>query len=455
MSLPDGFHARLRHDLICLEGGRFLLGGSPLCGLRLPRSMPALLAGDSIVVVDETSRALAARLLASDLATPASAHKLVEASRLTVIIPVKDRPAALDRALTALGDELSVIVVDDGSRHPKLIEQVVTAHQGGYIRLPANRGPAAARNAGLAQVASEFVAFVDSDVEVSGRSLQRLASYFDDPRVAAVAPRVRGRATSTRPRWFERYDAVASSLDQGSREGLVRPGAAVSYVPSACVLVRRRFLDGGFDESMRVGEDVDLVWRLVSRGHHVRYAPWVIAHHDARTTVGGWLRRKVAYGTSAAALASRHGSAVAPARLTPTIAFAAALLLLRNPRARALAVITLIPTRRRLHKRLPPGAQATKLTAQSAYAGVRQESALLLRHWWPLTALLLPKSRTVRHIALLAFAVDTAAVVLEHPGIDVTGATVGKRLDDIGYGTGLWLGCIKARTFRALVPHLA
>jgi hypothetical protein len=31
---------------------------------------------------------------------------------------------------------------------------------------------------------------------------------------------------------------------------------------------------------------------------------------------------------------------------------------------------------------------------------------------------------------------------------------VGRRLDDLAYGAGLWWGSLKARSFRALVPRL-
>lgn len=86
----------------------------------------------------------------------------------------------------------------------------------------------------------------------------------------------------------------------------------------------------GFDPDFRVGEDVDLVWRLVESGARVRYDPSVRARHDARPTLVGWLSRKAYYGRGGARLAARHGDRLAPAVLTPTYAVAAAALLLRR-----------------------------------------------------------------------------------------------------------------------------
>ena len=74
---------------------------------------------------------------------------------------------------------------------------------------------------------------------------------------------------------FERYDEQVSSLALGRRACSVWPGAAVGWLPSACLVARvdRLRAAGGFAEDMRVGEDVDLVWRLAADGWRLRYEP--------------------------------------------------------------------------------------------------------------------------------------------------------------------------------------
>ncbi len=61
---------------------------------------------------------------------------------------------------------------------------------GRFLALAANAGPAAARNAGLGQVTTPLVAFVDSDCVPDPHWLEPLLGHFDDPMVAAVAPRI-------------------------------------------------------------------------------------------------------------------------------------------------------------------------------------------------------------------------------------------------------------------------
>ena len=92
------------------------------------------------------------------------------------------------------------------------------------VALTDNVGPAGARNAGIAEVRTPYVAFVDSDVVVDAAALRGLAGHFADPQVAAVGPRVQGVARSAEPRRFERWDVDGLSLDLGDG---ARAGAAV------------------------------------------------------------------------------------------------------------------------------------------------------------------------------------------------------------------------------------
>ena len=284
---------KVRLDARVRVHGRTLVGGEPLRVMRLsPAGLEALhaLARDDAT---PTQRRLGDRLVAAGLAHPYPAPADAD---VTVVIPVRDRPEELARCLAATRGR--TIVVDDGSRVPVP----------GALRRETPGGPATARNAALPHVTSELVAFLDSDCLPPPGWIERLAGHFADPRVAAVAPR------------------VAGLLDMGPRPAEVGPGRSVAYVPSAALLVRRSALPP-FDEGLRYGEDVDLVWRLIDAGHRVRYDPRVVVrHHD-----GNRLTKRFANGTSAAPLAERHPTRLAPAVLRPLPTAALALLLARRP----------------------------------------------------------------------------------------------------------------------------
>lgn len=263
-----------------------------------------------------------------------------------------------------------------------------------------------------------------------------------------------------RPRWFERYEARDSSLTLGPRGATVRPGSGVGWLPSACLVGRVSALGDGFDARMRVGEDVDLVWRLTDAGMRVRYDPDVRAHHDTRSTVRGWLGRKAFYGTGSAALARRHGNHVAPAVLSPAYAVAAAAVLSRHRLAVPLAAVALWRGHRAVNSALPTEPSSSPTAARVAVRGfgwaLRQESALLLRHWWPVSLVGGLFSRRVRRAIVTALVIDLVVVVHETEALPVTdlpGHLAARRLDDLAYGAGLWLGAIRTRRLGALKPR--
>lgn len=453
MRFPRGFQVRIRDDVRRVDG-RLLLGGSPLRAVRLTDAARRLIDSDTVTVTDPVSEALAARLVDGNVADPVLSGDGVDPTELTVVLPVRDRPGQLARALAPLHG-LSCIVVDDASEDPGTVAAVAAEHGARVLPLAVNVGPAGARNAGLAEVRTPYVAFVDSDVTVSADTLLRLTRHFADDRVALAGPLVRSRARSASPRWFERFDEQDSSLALGTRGCVVRPGAAVGWLPSACMVGRTDRLGDGFAEDMRVGEDVDLVWRLVDAGEVVRYDPAEVAHHDTRDTVRGWLGRKFLYGTGGADLAARHGRNGAPAVMSATMALTAAAVLARRRWSLPVVAAGLGYGVASLRRRLPETPERDRLAVQLGGQGlgwaIRQQAALLLRHWWPLAAVAAVPSATVRRAIVTSLLVDIVVARIDHP--DASYHPIGRRLDDLAYGAGLWIGALRRRSIACLLPR--
>lgn len=455
--LPTGFRVRLREDLLRAGGGNLLVGGSPARVVRLSHRARALLTEQVMTVEDPATAGLARRLLDGNLAAPVLDDIEVPLADITVVVPVRDRPEQLERCLAALVP-LQVVVVDDASHDWQAIAQVAHRHGAHLVPLSQNVGPAGARNVGLRHVRTALVAFVDSDVTIDAAALRDLARHCADPAVALVGPRVIGVTQSVRPRWFEKYDAIASSLDLGTVGSQVRPGAEVGWLPSACLVGRTADLQApgisGFEDNWRVAEDVDLVWRLIDAGRVVRYDPTVEAHHDIRPSVWTWLGRKFVYGTGGADLAARHGDKVAPAVLSIPMAIGAAAVLQCRWWSAPVAAAVVAGTARSLAPRLPAeqgsSRVATRLAARGMGWAIRQESGLLLRHWWPPAALALPFSRALRRALLTAVLVDLLVFMRERRGVGVLTAVVARRLDDLAYGSGLWWGVVRRRSLRSV-----
>ncbi|MEU2349695.1 mycofactocin biosynthesis glycosyltransferase MftF [Modestobacter sp. NPDC049651] len=459
--LPDGFAVRLDPRTRRRDGGTALLGGSPLRLLRLAPAARGLLDGDRLVVTDRRTAVVAGRLLDTGLAHPELPPG--DPAQVTVVVPVKDRSDALARLLAALRADpdtagCPVVVVDDGSADPAAIAAAADSPGVRLLRHERNRGPSAARNTGLRVVDTPAVAFVDSDCEPRPGWLPRLAAHLADPRIALVAPRITGQPVE-RPNWVVRYEAVGSAHDMGARPAPVVPWSAVAYVPSAALLARRAALGDGFDESMEVAEDVDLVWRLVEAGWRVRYEPAAQVAHDHRARPAEWLRRRAFYGTGAALLARKHPGAVAPVVVSPGAASVWLLAVLGGRWGRVAAAAVLAGSTARMARKLRvpgrplPVGLAAAVVARGTGASARTLGRAVTRHHWPLALAAALVSRRARWVVAGTAAAD--ALIGWWPRREVVTLadfTVGRRLEDVAYGAGLWTGVLRARDPRALLP---
>lgn len=459
-ALPPGFRVRLAGGARLSGRGTVLTGGAPLRVLFLGPTAQALLAGREFAVADGSSRALADKLLGFGMAEPVlSSLSEVDPELVTYVVPVRDRPEALDRLLKSIGSGKAVIVVDDASLDSDAVAVTAAAHGAQFVPLAVNGGPAVARNAGLRRVLTPFVVFVDSDMVLDSKTVPMLLRHFADPLVALAAPRILGWNAGPDAGWICRYEDSRSSLDLGKRSSLVHPRAPVSWLPAACLVGRVDALGAGFSPELRVAEDVDLVWNLVAGGWRVRYEASVSARHEHRRELIPWLARKAFYGTGAHELAIRHGSNVAPAVLSPwSAALVVALLAQRRwslPGAVSLAGFTAVRLAGRLRRGPHPLASGVSLAGQGAVAALGQTSALLLRHWWPLAAAGCLFSRRLRRAVLVAALADAA---VEHwrsgAELDIFRFAAARRLDDLAYGAGVWLGAVRGRSLRALLPEI-
>ncbi len=463
--LPDGFAVQVDRRVRVLGDGSALLGGSPTRLLRLAPAARGLLCDGRLKVRDEVSAELARILLDATVAHPrppsGPSHRDV-----TVVIPVRNNASGLRRLVTSLRG-LRVIVVDDGSACPVESDDFVGAHCDiEVLHHPHSKGPAAARNTGLAACTTDFVAFLDSDVTPRRGWLESLLGHFCDPTVALVAPRIVSLVEGENP--VARYEALHSSLDLGQREAPVLPHSTVSYVPSAAIVCRSSAIRdvGGFDETMHSGEDVDLCWRLIEAGARLRYEPIALVAHDHRTQLRDWIARKAFYGGSAAPLAVRHPDKTAPLVISGGALMAWILMSIGTGLGRLASLVIAVLTGRRIARAVRCAETSfldvLAVATRGLWAAALQLASAICRHYWPLALLAAILSRRCRRVVLIAAVVDGVVDWLRRrEGADDDAEPIGpltylvlKRVDDLAYGAGLWYGVVRERNIGALKPQI-
>jgi mycofactocin system glycosyltransferase len=370
---------------------------------------------------------------------------------IDVIVPVGGDVAALSSLLIQLAG-YRVVVVDDGSRDSVALERCAKEHGASVQRIDTNHGPGYARNVGASVTTGKYLWFIDVDVSLddADRVARHLEGAFNDPLVAAAAPRVRG---ADGPSLREHFECRFGPLDMGSRSSLVVPGGAVAYVPSACLMVRRDAFGDGFDASLRVGEDVDFVWRLHDQGWLVRYDATVDVAHPARRTWREWWQQRHRYGASSAELAERHGRRLAPLRADSWTLVAWTSVLVGRP---ALGARIVSGARRHARERFfqsednPNEAADQVVTRNMVRAGGPLARATV--RTFGVVLLLCALHPRLRARALALFLVGTAWRWRHdqfHP-TDVPFALA----DDLAYGSGVLQGAWRTRSWQPLTPDI-
>jgi GT2 family glycosyltransferase len=254
---------------------------------------------------------------------------------VSVVVPSFKGDGGLLKLLHALREQsvddsrYEVIVVDDASPEPPSAEVAALAR---VVRHEVNRGPAAARNTGMRSARGQILAFVDDDCEPGESWLPSMLTAFEDPTVVGVGgcmepvaddglaldfqrqknpwEPLNARLNESESRLF-RLDHYLRSQAWAVRH--VRAGDTVFGFAGGNMAFRAETLEavGGFNEDLRVGEDIDLCMRVVERGEG-RLIYWPDAHvrHHIDASVVGLFSKSRYWGAGASRFNDASGVSV-------------------------------------------------------------------------------------------------------------------------------------------------
>ncbi len=182
---------------------------------------------------------------------------------ISVVIAVYNRPHLITDAVNSVLNQhdatFEIIIVNDGSTDTTghVIDDLAAHnHLITAIHRP-NGGPAAARNTGVAASNGRWITFLDSDDTMP---TQRLATQLHAITPITTPAVVIGKQTIDVAPGVEPPPSITEALTEGD-----------SNIYFMTLMTSRACFDavGGFDESLRIGEDVDLVYQLNYHGTEV------------------------------------------------------------------------------------------------------------------------------------------------------------------------------------------
>lgn len=208
----------------------------------------------------------------------------VESSKISVVIPLYNKEAEIERALRSVVEQSltvgEIIVVNDGSTDSskEIVERFILAHPEAGIHLinQKNSGVSTARNRGIKEAKGDYIALLDADdwwLPNYIAEVCRMMEYYPDADAFSTAFDIVVGDSHT-------HAAVPTT------EGYICPaGEALlsryPIIPSTATLRRSVILEcGGFPEGMRIGEDQWLWTRMMQQGAKFAFSPMALVRYS-------------------------------------------------------------------------------------------------------------------------------------------------------------------------------
>ncbi|MEI5686994.1 polysaccharide deacetylase family protein [Sphingomonas kyungheensis] len=233
---------------------------------------------------------------------------------VTVLIPAYNEERVIERAvrgvLASVDVAVEVIVIDDGSKDAT--SAVVSAAFGDDPRVRlltlVNGGKARALNTGLEHAKGEIVIALDADTQFEPTTIARLARWFDDPRLGAVAGNAKvGNRVNLVTKWQALEYITAQNLERRAFARL----DAITVVPGAVGAWRLAAIRqvGGYPHDT-LAEDQDLTIAIQRAGWRVQYDQYAIAWTEAPETFRALAKQRFRWAFGTLQCLWKHRSAI-------------------------------------------------------------------------------------------------------------------------------------------------
>jgi len=217
--------------------------------------------------------------------------------QVSIIIPLYNKGQYIERAIDSVlnqtVEDFRLIVVDDGSTDngPDVVRKFIENDNRITLLHQENKGPGSARNAGIAQVDSKYVAFLDADDEWCPWYLANTLKAISENNVAMVTTMYyEGPGKKDSTQLFEERDIKFGQYYLKGDENPMHVANITGFINawnSVLTTEMVRKYDGFYEKDRCIfGEDMTLLLRIAFAESFMLLAPTAVWYHSENSCLG-------------------------------------------------------------------------------------------------------------------------------------------------------------------------
>jgi len=231
--------------------------------------------------------------------------------KFSIIVPVYNRPKEIEELLESLtrqnfSDDFEVLIIEDGSteKSERIVERYKSQLNLKYY-FKENTGAGASRNFGMQQATGNYFIILDSDVLVPKQYLSEVSKALSKKFTDAFGGPDAAHESFTALQKAINYSMTAVLTTGGIRG---KKNAVGKFQPRSFNLgmSQKAFSKTHGFSKLKVGEDIDLTFRLWESGFETQLIENGFVYHKRRSTLKQFFKQIVAFGAARPQLNKRY-----------------------------------------------------------------------------------------------------------------------------------------------------
>ncbi len=223
--------------------------------------------------------------------------------KFSIIVPIYNRPQEIEELLESLtkqdfDEDFEVLIIEDGSQDSS--EKIVEKYQSNLdlkYFYKENTGAGASRNYGMERASGNYFIILDSDVIVPPQYLSEVNEALQEKFTDAFGGPDAAHKSFTSLQKAINY-SMTSVLTTGGIRGKKKGVGRFQPRSFNLGLSKKAFETTQGFSKMKIGEDIDLTFRLWENGFETQLIETAFVYHKRRSTIKQFFKQTFSFGTA-------------------------------------------------------------------------------------------------------------------------------------------------------------